>query len=185
MKYANIKKHDIANGPGIRVSLYVSGCNHHCKGCFNKEAWDFNYGNNFTTKTINEILDALKPNYIQGISILGGEPMEKLNQPSVLNLIKEIKNNFSNKNIWLYSGFTYEEIIKMTNNEAKEILENIDVLVDGKFIIDLYDPSLFFRGSSNQRIINIKETLKSKKIILHEKNMKEEFIKQWIFKISR
>lgn len=177
MKYANIKKHDIANGPGIRVSLFVSGCNHHCKGCFNSEAWDFNYGNDFTKETIKEIINSLSKDYINGLTILGGEPMELVNQPSVLELIKEIKKELPNKSIWLYSGFTYEEINKMTNKEAKEIINNIDVLVDGKFVIDLYDPALFFRGSSNQRVIDIKESLKKKKVILHEKNIKEEFVK--------
>lgn len=177
MKYANIKKHDIANGPGIRVSLFVSGCNHHCKGCFNSEAWDFNYGNDFTNDTIKEIINALSKDYINGLTILGGEPMELVNQPSVLELIKEIKKELPNKSIWLYSGFTYEEINKMTNKEAMEIINNIDVLVDGKFVIDLYDPALFFRGSSNQRVIDIKESLKKKKVILHEKNIKEEFVK--------
>lgn len=178
MKYANIKKHDIANGPGIRVSLFVSGCNHHCKGCFNSEAWDFNYGNSFTNDTIEEIITALDKSYIEGLSLLGGEPLEEVNQPSVLELILEVKAKLPNKTIWLYSGFTYEEINNMKTTEIKNILQNIDVLVDGKFIIDLYDPALFFRGSSNQRIIDIKETLKKKEIILHEKNIKEEFIKQ-------
>lgn len=178
MKYANIKKHDIANGPGIRVSLFVSGCNHHCKGCFNSEAWDFNYGNDFTKDTIEEIITALDKSYIEGLSLLGGEPLEEVNQPSVLELILEVKAKLPNKTIWLYSGFTYEEINNMKTTEIKNILQNIDVLVDGKFIIDLYDPALFFRGSSNQRIIDIKETLKKKEIILHEKNIKEEFIKQ-------
>ena len=178
MKYANIKKHDIANGPGIRVSLFVSGCNHHCKGCFNSEAWDFNYGNDFTKDTIEEIITALDKSYIEGLSLLGGEPLEEVNQPSVLELILEVKAKLPNKTIWLYSGFTYEEINNMKTTEIKNILQNIDVLVDGKFIIDLYDPALFFRGSSNQRIIDIKETLKKKEIILNEKNIKEEFIKQ-------
>jgi len=185
MKYANIKKHDIANGPGVRVSLFVSGCNHHCKGCFNSIAWDFNYGNEFTNETIDEIIKSLDKNYIEGLSLLGGEPLEEVNQPSVLQLIKKVKETLPNKTIWLYSGFTYEEIIDMKTLEIKDILNNIDVLVDGKFEIDLYDPALFFRGSSNQRIIDVKETLQNKKIILHEKNIKEEFIKQWIYKILK
>ena len=177
MKYANIKKNDIANGPGIRVSLFVSGCNHHCKGCFNSIAWDFNYGNDFTKKTIEEIIDALNKSYINGLSLLGGEPLEEVNQKHVLELIKAVKEKFPHKTIWLYSGFTYEEICNMKTKEIKDILGNIDVLVDGKFEIDLYDPALYFRGSSNQRIIDIKETLKRNEIILHEKNIKEEFIK--------
>ena len=177
MKYANIKKHDISNGPGVRVSLFVSGCNHHCKGCFNSIAWDFNYGNDFEDNTINEIVEALDKNYIEGLSLLGGEPLEELNQKDVLRLIKEVKEKLPNKTIWLYSGFTYEEICNMKTKQIKDIIKNIDVLVDGKFEIDLYDPALFFRGSSNQRIIDIKESLKQNKIVLHEKNLKEEFIK--------
>lgn len=177
MKYANIKKYDIANGPGVRVSLFVSGCNHHCKGCFNKDAWDFNYGNDFTKDTIKEIIESLEKDYITGITILGGEPMELVNQQGILPLLKLIKEKFPNKTIWLYSGFTIEQINKMDNPEAKEILNIIDVLVDGKFEEDLFDANLYFRGSSNQRIIDIKETLKQGKIILHEKNIKKELIK--------
>lgn len=168
MKYANIKKHDIANGPGVRVSLYVSGCHHHCKGCFNSEAWDFNYGNDFTNNQINEIIKDLDHDYIKGLSILGGEPLEKVNQEGLLPLIKKVKEVFQNKTIWLYSGFTYDEIKKMKNPEIKEIIDNIDVLVDGKFDIDLYNPNLFFRGSANQRIIDIKKTRLNKKINLYE-----------------
>lgn len=178
MKYANIKKYDIANGPGVRVSLFVSGCNHHCKGCFNSEAWDFNYGNDFTEDTKKEIIEALDKDYICGLSFLGGEPMEQLNQPTVLDLIKAVREKLPTKTIWLYSGFTFEEIKKMKNKEAMEIMSNIDVLVDGKFMIDLYDPRLFFRGSSNQRVIDMKETLKKNKVILHEKNTKEEYVVQ-------
>lgn len=173
MKYAKIKKHDIANGEGIRVSIFVSGCNHHCKGCFNYEAWDFNYGNYFTNETINEIISFLKPDYINGITFLGGEPMEYSNQKGILPLIRKIKMIYPNKTIWLYSGFTFEELIEMPYNETKEILENIDVLVDGKFIEELFDANLYFRGSSNQRIIDVKKTLSNNnKIILHEKNKK-------------
>lgn len=177
MKYAKIKKHDIANGEGIRVSLFVSGCNHHCKGCFNYEAWDFNYGNDFTNNTIEEILDALSPDYIDGITFLGGEPLEYSNQQGIIPLIRKIKEHYPKKTIWLYSGFTYEEIKKMPFPETKEILQNIDVLVDGKFIQELFDANLYFRGSSNQRIIDMKKTIKSNKIILHEKNKKKELTK--------
>lgn len=178
MKYANIKKYDIANGPGVRVSLFVSGCHHHCKGCFNSEAWDFNYGQDFTDKTIQEILESLDKNYITGLSLLGGEPMEEANQKGILKLINQVKTHFPQKDIWLYSGYTYEEILAMNTKEAKQILKKVDVLVDGKFNIDLYDPALFFRGSSNQRIINVKDTLKNNKIVLHTKNTKEEYVKQ-------
>lgn len=174
MKYATIKKHDIANGPGVRVSLFVSGCHHHCKGCFNEEAWDFNYGLDFTEDTINEIIEALKPDYIQGLSLLGGEPFEYVNQQAILPLLIKVKEIYKNKNIWAYSGFLYEELLKMKYKETKEILNLIDVLVDGKFDIDLTDPLLYFRGSSNQRIIDMSETRKRNEIVLHEKNTRRE-----------
>ena len=174
MKYATIKKYDIANGPGVRVSLFVSGCNHHCKGCFNEEAWDFNYGNCFTNETIDEIIEALKPDYIKGLSLLGGEPFEQINQQGLLPLLKKVKEIYPNKTIWAYSGFLYEELLKMKYEETNEILDLIDVLVDGKFDIDLKDPLLYFRGSSNQRIIDINETRKNKQIVLHEKNTRRE-----------
>lgn len=178
MKYASIKKYDIANGPGVRLSLFVSGCNHHCKGCFNSEAWDFNYGDDFTNEVMENIVKELEPSYFNGLSILGGEPMEEVNQKGILPLIKKVRETYPEKTIWVYSGFTYEQILEMKNKEAMEILKNIDVLVDGKFMIDLKDPSLFFRGSSNQRIIDMKETLKQKKVILSDKNTKEEFTVQ-------
>lgn len=174
MKYATIKKYDIANGPGVRVSLFVSGCNHHCKGCFNEEAWDFNYGNCFTDETIDEIIEALKPDYIKGLSLLGGEPFEHINQQGLLPLLKKVKELYPNKTIWAYSGFLYEELLKMKYKETQEILDLIDVLVDGKFDIDLKDPLLYFRGSSNQRIIDMNETRKNKQIVLHEKNTRRE-----------
>ncbi len=170
MKYAKIKKTDIANGPGVRVSIFVSGCHHHCKGCFNAEAWDFNYGNDFTDDTIQEIIDAMKYDYISGLTLLGGEPFEFVNQHGLLPLLKKVKEIYPNKTIWAYSGYLYEELKKMSYSETKEILNLIDVLVDGKFDEDLKDPKLYFRGSSNQRVIDMNKTRKSKKIILHEKN---------------
>ena len=174
MKYATIKKHDIANGPGVRVSIFVSGCNHHCKGCFNEEAWDFNYGKTFTDETIDEIIEALKPSHINGLSILGGEPFELVNQQGLLPLIKKVKTLYPNKTIWAYSGFLYEELLKMKYEETKEILDLIDVLVDGKFVLELKDPMLYFRGSKNQRIIDMQLTRKEGKIVLHEKNARRE-----------
>ena len=174
MKYASIKKRDVANGPGVRVSLFVSGCNHHCKGCFNKESWDFNYGKDFTNATIDEIIDLLKPDYVSGLSLLGGEPFEFINQQGLLPLLKRVKEIYPKKTIWAYSGFLYEELRKMPYEETKKILNLIDVLVDGKFVEDLKDPMLYFRGSSNQRIIDIKKTKKVKKIVLHEKNTRRE-----------
>ncbi len=175
MKYAKIKKHDVANGPGIRVSLFVSGCNHHCKGCFNEETWDFNFGTLFGDKEINEIIEALKPNYISGLSILGGEPFELVNQQGILPILNKVKEIYKDtKTIWIYSGFTYEELNSMKFKETKEILKLVDVLVDGKFDINLKDPRLYFRGSSNQRIIDMNKTRKMKKIVLHEKNKRRE-----------
>ena len=174
MKYATIKKHDIANGPGVRVSIFVSGCNHHCKGCFNEEAWDFNYGSDFTNEVVDEIINCLEPDYITGLSLLGGEPFEYVNQQGLLPLLKRVKELYPNKTIWAYSGFLYEELLKMKYEETKEILDLIDVLVDGKFDEDLKDPLLYFRGSSNQRVIDMNETRKTGKVVLHEKNARRE-----------
>ena len=170
MKYAKIKKTDVANGPGVRVSIFVSGCHHHCEGCFNSEAWDFNYGNDFTEDTIQEIIEAMNHDYITGLSLLGGEPFELINQKGLLHLLKKVKEVYPDKTIWAYSGFLYDELKEMDYPETKEILSLIDVLVDGKFVESLKDPNLYFRGSSNQRVIDMKKTLKSKKIVLHEKN---------------
>ena len=170
MKYAKIKKTDVANGPGVRVSIFVSGCHHHCEGCFNSEAWDFNYGNDFTEDTIQEIIEAMNHDYITGLSLLGGEPFELINKKGLLPLLKKVKEVYPDKTIWAYSGFLYDELKEMDYPETKEILSLIDVLVDGKFVESLKDPNLYFRGSSNQRVIDMKKTLKSKKIVLHEKN---------------
>jgi len=152
MKYAGLKKTDIANGTGVRVSLWVSGCTRHCPGCFNPEAQDFNYGKDFTEATLAEILDALGKSYIKGLTLLGGEPMAKQNQPEVSNIVKTVKQHFSDKDIWLYTGFRYEEIVH------NEILSFVDIVVDGEFIETQKDLSLKFRGSSNQRIIDLNKT---------------------------
>ena len=170
MKYAKIKKTDVANGPGVRVSIFVSGCHHHCEGCFNSEAWDFNYGNDFTEDTIQEIIEAMNHDYITGLSLLGGEPFELINQKGLLPLLKKVKEVYPEKTIWAYSGFLYDELKEMDYPETKEILSLIDILVDGKFVESLKDPNLYFRGSSNQRVIDMKKTLKNNKIVLHEKN---------------
>lgn len=151
MNYGRIKKNDIANGPGVRVSLFVSGCRNHCPGCFNPETWDFNYGESFTKKTEKEIIKALRPSWIQGLSILGGDPMEPENQRTLLPLLKRIKVMLSDKDVWLYTGYTYEQI------RDAEILKWIDVLVDGPFIEAEKDITLTFRGSRNQRIIPLKK----------------------------
>lgn len=172
MKYAKIKKCDVANGPGVRVSLFVSGCNHHCKNCFNREAWDFNYGQEFTENEQNEIIDDLKPEYITGLSLLGGEPFERTNQEGLVPLIKKVKQTYPDKKIWCYTGFTFDkqilgEMIEKENREStKEMLNNIDYIVDGRFVEELKDPKLRFRGSSNQRIIDVKKSLEQKEIVI-------------------
>lgn len=170
MNYANIKKYDIANGPGVRVSLFVSGCTHHCPGCFNPETWDFNFGEPFDSDVINEILEALEPSYIRGFSLLGGEPFEYKNQTGLLPLLKEIRNRFPNKDIWCYTGYNFETDIleDMAKKwlETNEMLSYIDILVDGEFVEAKKDLALRFRGSSNQRIIQVQESLKQNKVIL-------------------
>ncbi len=161
MNYADIKKVDVANGEGVRVSLFVSGCTHQCKGCFNKEAWDFNYGKPFTQETIDKVINYLDNPYISGLTILGGEPLEHENQKGLLPLLKKVKEKFPEKNVWCYTGYRYDKDImeKMYKNwkETPEVLSYIDVLVDGEFEEDKKDITLKFRGSSNQRIINLKE----------------------------
>lgn len=169
MNYAEIKYFDIANGPGCRTSLFVSGCTHHCVGCFNQCTWDFNYGNKYTEIVENEILNSLKNKYVSGLSILGGEPFEIENQSYLKNLISRYKNEVDNADIWIYSGYTFEELLGRKNEDTIFILSNIDTLVDGEFILDKKDISLKFRGSSNQRIINVQESLKNNKVIIVEK----------------
>ena len=151
MNYAEIKKVDIANGPGVRVSLFVSGCRNHCKGCFNPETWDFDYGRPFTGETEDEIIEALRPSWIQGLSILGGEPTEEENAAVLIPFLKRVRAVLPDKDIWLYSGYTYEAL------RDKEILTLADVLVDGPFLLEQKDAGLAFRGSRNQRIIDLKE----------------------------
>ena len=161
MYYADIKKADVANGLGVRVSVFVSGCTHHCKNCFNEEAWDFHYGNEFTQKEIDKVIELMDHSYVAGLSLLGGEPFEHINQQGLLPLVKIVKEKFPDKNIWCYSGYTFEnDIIDRMCKEWKEtpeFLSYIDVLVDGKFEEDKKDLSLRFRGSSNQRIIDVKK----------------------------
>lgn len=171
MNYATIKKNDIANGVGVRVSIFVSGCRHKCKNCFNAEAWDFNYGKPFTDEVKGDIMRLLDHDYVSGLSILGGEPFEPENQAAVLDLAKEFKSRFPSKDIWCYTGFDFEDIYggKVGDkNIAKELLENIDVLVDGRFIEEQKDPSLLFRGSANQSIIDVGKSLKEGKKVLLE-----------------
>ena len=162
MNYADIKRIDVANGEGVRVSVFVSGCNHHCKGCFNECAWDFNYGNKFTEKQEEEVLQDLDHDYISGLTLLGGEPLEPANQEGLLPLVKKAKEKFPDKKIWCYTGFDFEKDVvgKMAkqSDTTKELLKYIDVVVDGKFEEDKKDLKLKFRGSSNQRILDVKES---------------------------
>lgn len=171
MNYAAIKKTDVANGLGVRVSLFVSGCTRHCPECFNKEAWDFQYGQPYTLQTEAEILSALNHNYIRGISILGGEPFEEANRKTVTALLKAVKKQFPQKDIWCYSGYELDKDIYNWIKEGKEdvlsLLQLLDVLVDGRFLAASKNLNLPFRGSENQRIIDVQETLKQKKIILY------------------
>lgn len=170
MNYAVIKKNDIANGPGVRVSLFVSGCRHHCKNCFNSEAWDFGYGAPFTNETIEEILTALSPEYVAGLSLLGGEPFEPENQETVLRLVRLVRQHFPEKTIWCYTGFTLEKDLFPGHVGApgvvRDLLANLDVLVDGKFVEALKDPGLLFRGSSNQNIIDVPKSLEEGHMVL-------------------
>lgn len=170
MKYGTIKKCDIANGPGVRISLFVSGCRHHCKGCFQPETWDFNYGNEFTQETEKEIIDALEPYYIKGLTVLGGEPFEPENQRVLVKFLKDIRSRFPNKTIWCYTGYTLEDLLAQHGKARCEVTDEmcgyIDVLVDGEFVLDKKDISLKFRGSSNQRLISMPETLKTGMVVM-------------------
>ncbi len=172
MNYASIKPVDIANGEGVRVSLFVSGCRHHCKNCFNAEAWDFGYGLPFTDEVVEQLMAYLAPDYISGLTLLGGEPFEPENQKPLLDFVKSVKQRFPDKNIWCYTGFDLEKELlspsRATTEYTKPLLECIDVLVDGRFVEELKDITLRFKGSSNQRIINLPATLKLGKIVLHE-----------------
>ena len=171
MNYADIKQYDVANGPGIRISLFVSGCTHHCKGCFNKEAWDFGYGMPFTEQTIEKVLAYMEPPYIKGLTLLGGEPMEPQNQPSVLALLRRVKQAYPEKSVWMFSGYDFERDIlgRMLSEvpETKELLSYLEVLVDGRFIEELKSLSLRFKGSSNQRTILVQESLAAGSIVLY------------------
>lgn len=166
---AAIKKNDIANGVGVRVSLFVSGCRHHCKNCFNKEAWDFNFGKKFTSEIMEEIMSALEKDFISGLTVLGGEPFENENLDGVFAVVKECRKRFPQKNIWCYTGFDFEKDVvgKMVkvSKTSNELVRYLDVVVDGKFEEDKKDLKLRFRGSSNQRIIDVKESLKENKVV--------------------
>lgn len=156
MNYAKVIFCDIANGKGCRTTLFVSGCKRHCKGCFNSQAWDFKYGDPFTEEIKNKILKSLEPKYIKGLSILGGEPLEDENKETVLNLILDVRKYYPDKDIWLYTGNTLEELEIKNDPVIIQILNNIDFLVDGEFKEAEKDITLSFRGSKNQKIINMK-----------------------------
>lgn len=167
MNYAEIKNCDIANGPGVRVSLFVSGCTHHCPGCFNEVAWDFRYGKPFTQETLDLILGMLRPSYIRGLTLLGGEPFEPENQSAVVELLRQIKGEMPNKSIWAYSGYLFDrDILSGRLGDTREYLSYLDVLVDGPFVQEKKNLSLRFRGSENQRIIDVPATLSRGEIVL-------------------
>lgn len=164
MNYADIKQCDAANGPGIRISLFVSGCTHHCKNCFNEEAWDFNYGKPFTSEEIDKIIDYLAPSYVTGLTLLGGEPMEPANQAGILPLLLKVREVYGDtKTIWLYTGYLFDRDIlgRMAEQvpETRQILSCLDVIMDGPFVEEQKDLGAYFRGSSNQRAILVQETL--------------------------
>lgn len=177
MNYGNIKFYDIANGEGVRTSLFVSGCTHHCKNCFNPETWSFSYGKPFTEKTIEEIVRSLKPDHINGLSLLGGEPMEIANQKALLPLVKKVKESYKGKTIWCYTGYLFEDLLpsgKVCSPWTNELLKNIDILVDGEFVEKLKDISLRFKGSSNQRVIDVQKSLQEGHIVLSPYNEKRK-----------
>ena len=174
MNYAQIRKYDIANGPGVRTTIFLTGCTLNCKNCFNKEYQNFHFGKVFDEKAFEEVMDCLSDANISGLSVLGGEPFDNLE--GLKEFITKVRAN-SEKDIWIYSGYTFEELLE--KDGAMDVLKNIDVLVDGRFVEDLKDLKLKFRGSSNQRIIDMKRTLEEDEILLMDKYMKED----WLFSL--
>lgn len=174
MNYGNIKECDIANGPGVRVSLFVSGCRHHCKGCFNEETWDFHYGNPYTEETEETIINLLKAGYIQGLSLLGGEPFEPENQKELVKLLRRVREAYPKKDIWCYSGYLYDVDMvpggRVYTDVTEEMLSYLDVLVDGRFVEAQKDVTLHFRGSRNQRIIDVKKSREENVVVLSPLN---------------
>jgi len=170
MNYSVIKNCDIANGPGVRVTLFVSGCSHHCEGCFNEETWDFQYGQPFTEETADKIIAMLAPDYIEGLTLLGGEPLEPANRQALLPLVQAVKEKYPGKNIWCYTGYLFEQDVlgKFCAQwpEMKAFLSCLDVIVDGEFVLEQKDISLQFRGSRNQRIILVQESVEQGKTVL-------------------
>lgn len=179
MYYGSIKSLDVANGPGIRVSLFVSGCRNHCKGCFQPETWSFEYGKPFTSAEANKILEYLESSNIQGLTILGGEPFEPENQRDLLPLLRNVKEKFPNKNIWIFSGYRFDdELLKQGvhphTDITRELLSYIDVLVDGRFVEEKKNLSLVFRGSENQRIIDVRKSFEENKVVLWDERQTRE-----------
>lgn len=167
MNYATIKNCDIANGPGVRVSLFVSGCTHRCKGCFNEVAWDFDYGEPFTEAVMDSILEMLRPSYIRGLTLLGGEPFEPQNQEAVVTLLRKIRQELPEKSIWAFSGYLFDrDILSGRLGDCSEYLSYLDVLVDGPFVEAKKNLSLRFRGSENQRLIDVPASLASGEVVL-------------------
>ncbi len=171
MNYATIKDTDIANGQGVRISLFVSGCTHHCKNCFNQEAWNFDFGKPFTEEVEKEIVEMCEPSYIKGLTLLGGEPMHPNNQQGIFSLVKRFREQFGDKkDIWCYTGYVldkdFKEGARANTDKTEFLIKNFDVIVDGPFVDELKNISLKFRGSENQRIIDVKKTLKENKIVL-------------------
>ncbi len=162
MRYNVIRKMDISNGPGVRVSVFMQGCEFHCKNCFNQETWDFEGGKEFTQETIDEVLNLGEKDYIKGLSILGGEPMHPKNIDATMELAKQFKQKYPNKSVWVWSGFRFDKDLK-----DKEVLKYLDVLVDGQYVDELHDPTLKWKGSSNQRVIDVQKTLKNNEIVLY------------------
>ena len=172
MNYATIKPVDIANGPGVRVSLFVSGCTHRCKGCFNEEAWDFQFGKPFTQEVQEQLLSSLDQDYIEGLTLLGGEPMEPSNQEALLPFIRAVRERLPQKTIWCFTGYDFEKDILGRMMEAssvtRELIPLFDVMVDGKFVAEKRNLSLKFRGSENQRVLNVKKSLEEKQAVWME-----------------
>ena len=172
MNYATIKSRDIANGPGVRVSLFVSGCTHRCPGCFNEEAWDFNFGQPFTQEVIDRILEDLSPSFVKGLTLLGGEPFDPRNQPAIVELLRQVKAKYPEKSIWAFSGYLFDRDIlpgKLGDPAiTREYLSYLDVLVDGPFVQARKNLTLRFRGSENQRLINVPASLESGTVVLWE-----------------